>query len=135
MLIGHYTDTLDVARVTDVSGPPADSGSGRTWFRRGVSGLASLLRRHWSGARRTHYVGEWHYHPAVRVDASPEDLQQMRSISESAQFQCSEPVMLILGQCARGGVRPFKAFVFPKDGPYEEFREDTRCRVPGLESP
>lgn len=135
VLVGFYAPALDVACVTEASGPPADSERGRTWFRRGVAGLESLFRRHWSAARRRHYIGEWHYHPAADIEPSPDDLEQMASISRSPKFQCSEPIMVIVGASVPGGSRRFRAFVFPRDTPYEEFTVDAAARVAEADSP
>jgi len=47
ILVGHYSKTHDVAHVSDASGPPKDSKSGTTWFRRGLYGMQKWLLRLW----------------------------------------------------------------------------------------
>src|SRR5438874_5552195 len=43
ILVGHYTDAHNCAVVTAVSGPTADSNSGKTTFYRGTRGLQKWL--------------------------------------------------------------------------------------------
>ncbi len=112
ILIGYYTPDKATAVVTKAVGPPVDSERGHTWFRRGIAGLSAVLRRLWDQPRRTYYVGEWHYHPAARVEPSPDDLEQMVKISRASNYQCKEPIMLVIGN-AVDGRRPIRAFVFP----------------------
>src|SRR5207245_5033696 len=45
LLVGHYSDHLDVAIVTSVSDLPVDSRAGPTWFWRGVLGLQAWSDR------------------------------------------------------------------------------------------
>jgi integrative and conjugative element protein (TIGR02256 family) len=128
VLIGRYSSDLAVAVILEVSPPPEDSHRGRSWFERGVAGLQEMFRWKWRSGQRTHYVGEWHYHPAAIVEPSGEDLAQMHRISRSSGYQCREPIMLIMGSAGLGQDRPMRAFVFPHDEDHLEFE---RPRVPG----
>ena len=128
VLIGRYSSDLAVAIIMEVSAPPEDSHCGRAWFKRGVAGLQEMLRRKWRSGQGTHYIGEWHYHPASIVEPSEEDLAQMRRISRSPRYQCREPIMLIMGAVGRGQDRPMRAFVFPRDKDHLEFEYS---RAPG----
>src|SRR5687768_13946063 len=47
ILVGFYDASFRCATLCQVSGPPADSRSGYTWFWRGKKGLAKWLRRLW----------------------------------------------------------------------------------------
>lgn len=120
VLIGYYTEDRQTAVVTEASGPPRDSRHGKNWFIRGVAGLKKTLARRWIQPARTHYLGEWHYHPASELKPSPDDIDQMEQISEATNYCCREPIMVILGE-ARHGRRPARAFVFPRGRAHLEF--------------
>jgi integrative and conjugative element protein (TIGR02256 family) len=117
ILIGHYTESYDLAIVTGISGPPSDSLRGRTWFVRGISGLQQRLGRLWHKNR--YYIGEWHYHPDNSAKPSGTDILQMQEISKSVTFSCPEPVLLLIG-----GNPPehweARAYVFPRENAYIE---------------
>jgi integrative and conjugative element protein (TIGR02256 family) len=95
LLIGHYTESLDCAIVITVTGPPDDSKAGRTWFARGVKGLKAMLARSWkTGA---YYVGEWHAHPGGTAIPSGTDRSQMKNIARKKDFECEEPILILVG--------------------------------------
>lgn len=121
ILIGYYTPDNSTAMVTGASSPPKDSKRGPTWFQRGVAGLSSVLRRLWYHPRRSYYIGEWHYHPSVSVKPSRDDIVQMVKISESTDYQCKEPIMLVVGEAVNGR-RLARALVFPAGTPPVEMR-------------
>ena len=79
-------------------------------------GLRHLLAKFWKEPKRHYYLGEWHYHPAKTVEPSCEDFTQMRLISESSDYNCAEPVLLIVGE-GMGIDLPAKVLVFPKGTP------------------
>ncbi len=101
ILVGYYTKKHDIAVLTAVSTAPADSRHGRNWFERGVHGLQYWLRSLWN-SKRYYYLGEWHFHPNQSPTPSGEDMQQMRSIAESARYRCPEPLLLVIGGNPRG---------------------------------
>jgi integrative and conjugative element protein (TIGR02256 family) len=111
ILIGRYSDDLALAIVREATPPPKDSTRGRSWFVRGVSGLREMLGKRWSAKERTFYIGEWHFHPANHVEPSSDDFAQMIEISEAREYDCKEPLLLILGATKHGGQRIFRAFV------------------------
>lgn len=80
-----------------------------------MAGLRRLLAKRWDSATRTYYVGECHYHPAIIVEPSGDDLTQVYSVSGDPRYQCKEPLMLIVGDASGGDERPIRAFVFPQD--------------------
>lgn len=125
ILVGHYTPDNLTAVVTEALPPPKDSARGRSWFHRGVAGLHRLLAKRWENQIRTYYIGEWHYHPAIRVEPSHVDLGQMYGINVDLRFCCKEPVMLIVGQAQHVDERPVRAFVFPQGEHYIEFEQNT----------
>lgn len=95
ILIGRYEDGQRTAVILEVTGPPAGSSWGRTWFRRGAGDINALLERRWREG--VYYLGEWHTHPNGAPDPSPDDLRAMLSISVQPSYACPEPILLILG--------------------------------------
>lgn len=115
ILIGLYSEDLSVAIVREATAPPEDSKRGHSWFVRGISGLRDMLVKRWGAKERTFYVGEWHYHPVSRVEPSGDDFAQMVEISHAGQYDCREPLLLILGAGRSERRRVFRAFVCPAD--------------------
>jgi integrative and conjugative element protein (TIGR02256 family) len=113
VLIGRYSADRTLAIVGEATPPPADSRRGRSWFHRGVTGLRETLARRWRSPERTHYLGEWHFHPADVVVPSADDFSQMEQIALSRRYQCREPILLIVGAGEGSAVRPLRAFVCP----------------------
>lgn len=116
ILIGHHSEDLSVAIVREATPPPSDSRRGRSWFVRGVNGLRDMLGKRWRAKDRTHYLGEWHFHPVVHVEPSGDDFAQMVEISRAKEYDCKEPLLLILGAGQHQGRRSFRAFVCPAEG-------------------
>lgn len=119
IFIGFYTDDQSTAIITNATPPPRDSRAGRTWFHRGIAGLRSLLEKYWKNPKRRYYLGEWHFHAAVDVKPSPEDVGQMIRISRERDYNCPEPISLIVGE-PRDGKRSVRMFVFPRGSPAME---------------
>lgn len=120
ILVGRYSEDLSLAIVCEATPPPTDSRRGRAWFVRGVNGLRDMLGKRWRAKERTYYVGEWHFHPATHVEPSSDDFEQMLEISRARQYECREPLLLILGAGQNQGQRIFRAFVCPaEDAPME----------------
>jgi len=114
LLIGRYSLDHRTATVESATGPGDDARAGRTWLQRGVQGLQQLLDALWNG-RSGYYLGEWHFHPAAPPVPSARDLNQMRSIAASEQYQCPEPVLLIVGGDP-GGAHAIHVEVFIRSG-------------------
>lgn len=95
ILIGSYSKQRDIAIVSKITGPPKDSRSGHTWFSRGTRGLQFLLNKYWQANQ--YYLGEWHFHPNSSPDPSFCDKTQMTQIASSRQYNCPEPLLLIIG--------------------------------------
>ncbi len=127
ILVGYYSEDRTSAIVTEATSPPKDSLQGQNWFQRGVAGLKMLLAHRWTNtSRRTYYIGEWHFHPTVEIVPSGDDYKQMRDISISTNYHCSEPIMLIIGEDI-GGIRPARVFSFPRGKkPFEYHRVETK---------
>lgn len=113
MLVGYYTEAQDCAVVTEVSGPPPDSRSGRNFFVRGTAGLQRWLNTLWRRERRF-YLGDWHSHPGEDPRASPTDMAQLKEIAEDESRKCPEPVALLIGGAA-ADANDTAAYVYPRD--------------------
>lgn len=132
ILIGRHSSDLSVALVREATPPPSDSRRGRSWFVRGVRGLREMLRDNWQRKERTFYLGEWHFHPASRVEPSHDDFAQMVQIAQAREYDCREPLLLILGARRQKGRRIFRAFVCNGGGiPLEFHNAEEREAVGG----
>lgn len=95
IIVGYYTKNLDCAVITDISLSPPDSKHGYSWFYRGITGLQHWLDRLWNN--RKYYLGEWHFHPYASASFSQTDTSQMLKIATNKDYQCPEPLLLIIG--------------------------------------
>ncbi len=95
ILLGRYSDNHDMAVVLKASFPPTDSGSGKNWFLRGVTGLQQLIDKLWKS--NNFYLGEWHYHPDGAPVVSQDDIAAISKIATDPQYKCPEPILLIIG--------------------------------------
>ncbi len=112
VLVGYYTEAQDCAVVTEVSGAPPDSRSGRGFFVRGTTGLQRRLNRLWHWERRF-YIGDWHSHPGEVPRASATDIAQLEEIANDESRKCPEPIALLIGDGATDG-NDVAAYVYPQ---------------------
>ena len=112
ILIGHYSSKHDCAHIKTIVGPAQDSIHKRTSFLRGVSGLQTKIDLFWNRYRH-YYLGEWHFHPFASSKASAQDIQQMTSIALSSDYNCPEPILLIVGGDPSASFT-ISAYAFPK---------------------
>ncbi len=106
ILIGVYSENHSTAIISLVTGPPSDSASGFYWFKRGIKGLKQIIEKCWTN--NSYYLGEWHFHPMSSPKPSSQDIKQIREIAFSNQYNCPEPIMLIIG----GSYLSYKISVF-----------------------
>lgn len=111
ILIGSYSEDGSTAFIVEATARPVDSIARRTTFQRGVKGLKSLLDSRWKAGK--YYVGEWHFHPGGASEPSSDDFMSMKNISSNPNYQCPEPVMIILGGNP-SGTYSLSANVFPR---------------------
>lgn len=97
VLVGYYNETYSHAIITAVSSAPVDSQSGPTWFQRGIVGMQLWLNNLWKQKQPQYYLGEWHFHPGGTPQPSQTDISQMEKIALSKQYQCPEPLLIIIG--------------------------------------
>lgn len=123
VLIGRYVENGAVALVEMASRPPGDSSAGLDWFERGRNGLGELLREQWNQPQRRYYVGEWHFHPTGRADASPQDRRQMAEIAQDPNYHCERPLLVIVspGTLRR---RTARVFVTSQQRELQEFQQE-----------
>jgi len=115
ILVGQYSRDRKTAEVFKAYPPPNDSERGRHWFVRGTLGLAATLARLWKAKSQQYYVGEWHYHPSRDVSPSGKDNDQMRSIAKLNEYQCKDPILIIVGISTPDSSRPISVTVYPDD--------------------
>ena len=98
LLFGEYDETLGIAWVTNVSGPPLDSTFSPEQFVCGTCGTRELCAGY---ERRTHgivrYVGTWHSHPVGAPEPSDTDYRGIAAIFAAAPDQGGSQLMLIVG--------------------------------------
>ena len=95
ILIGRHDADGWVAEVVEATTKPPDSRAGRWWFHRGNVGLGDLLAARWESGY--HYLGEWHSHPGGSTEPSDTDKRSMCKIAADVVYQCSQPVLIIVG--------------------------------------
>lgn len=95
ILIGKYSSDGSSAIVEIVSRAPMDSEAGPSWFARGRRGLDHLLRKCWTEG--SHYLGEWHTHPAQDPHPSSQDLRTLQKIASDPSRGCARPILAVLG--------------------------------------
>ena len=88
-----------------------------------------MLAQRWRAKERTHYLGEWHHHPALFVVPSAEDFSQMVQIAHADEYKCREPLLIIFGADQSEGARSLRAFVSPVGSPPVELL-DSSCAGP-----
>lgn len=110
ILIGRYSSDRATATIEKATESPRDSKGGARWFRRGASGLRSLLERLWTSG--LHYVGEWHLHPGASPDPSTTDAETMWSIARNEAYACAEPILVVVGGQKQAGVATMHVEIF-----------------------
>ena len=96
IIYGRYTENLDSALILKITSPPIDSKRTKTSFKRGVAGIKQEIKRLWK--KDIYYLGEWHYHPNFSSEPSNQDIKQMIKISKNKNFNCPEPILIIVGE-------------------------------------
>lgn len=115
IIIGSYSSDFNTATISTITDAPSDSKMGKTWFKRGIIGLQELLDKKWS-YQKEYYLGEWHFHPNGIPNPSHIDIQEMRKISKNPNYNCPEPILLIIGN--RNDKWTLSIYVFFTDKSY-----------------
>ena len=102
LLFGELDETLGIAWVTNVSGPPRDSTFSPEGFVCGTHGTRELCEDY---RARTHdivrYIGTWHSHPVGIARPSLTDYGGIADIFTAAPDDGAHQVMAIVGHAAR----------------------------------
>ena len=101
LLFGAFDETLGIAWITNVSGPPADSSFAVEHFVCGTQGTKELCQDY---ENRTHrivrYVGTWHSHPISIAEPSPTDYAGIGAIFATAPEDSAHQLMVIVGHAS-----------------------------------
>ena len=101
LLFGEFDETMGIAWVTNVSGPPQDSDFSAEHFICGTHGTADLCEDYKHRTRGiVHYVGTWHSHPVSPARPSPTDYAGIGTIFAAAPDDGAHQLMVIVGHAA-----------------------------------
>ena len=136
LLFGEFDETLGIAWVSNVSGPPSDSLFSPEKFVCGTEGTRELCDGY---ASRTHgvvsYVGTWHSHPVSSAVPSETDYAGIGRIFASAPGEGCHQLMLIVGNASTAQPE-IGAYAFERRGLVEESGSlAVNCQVRGGRTP
>ena len=101
LLFGAFDETLGIAWIDNVSGPPADSSFAAEHFVCGIQGTKELCQDY---ENRTHrivrYVGTWHSHPISIAEPSSTDYAGIGAIFATALEDSAHQLMVIVGHAS-----------------------------------
>lgn len=115
LLFGEFNETLGIAWITSVSGPPRDSTFSPEEFVCGTHGTNDLCIEY---KKRTHgiihYIGTWHSHPISSPKPSETDYKGIANIFASVPGEGVHQLMVIIGYTASENPAEIGAYVFEK---------------------
>ena len=101
LLFGAFDETLGIAWITNVSGPPADSSFAAEHFVCGTQGTKELCGDYEDRTHRiVRYVGTWHSHPVSIAEPSPTDYAGIGAIFATAPEDSAHQLMVIVGHAS-----------------------------------
>ena len=114
LLFGDFDETLGIAWITNVSGPPQDSAFSAQLFVCGTEGTSDLCQDYDDRTHRiVRYVGTWHSHPVSPAKPSATDYAGIGTIFATAPVDSAHQLMVIVGHAA--GEHPqIGAYAFEK---------------------
>ena len=132
LLFGEFDETLEIAWVSNVSGPPSDSLFSPEKFVCGTEGTRELCDGY---EARTHgvvsYLGTWHSHPVSPAAPSETDYAGIGRIFASAPGEGCHQLMLIVGNSSTAQPE-IGAYAFERRGLVEEAGSlAVNCQVRG----
>ena len=101
LLFGEFDETLGIAWITNVSGPPRDSTFAAEHFVCGTQGTRELCRDYEDRTHRiVRYVGTWHSHPGSPAVPSATDYAGIGAIFAAASEDSAHQLMVIAGHAS-----------------------------------
>ena len=102
LLFGELDETLGIAWVTNVSGPPRDSTFSPEGFVCGTHGTREICEDYDARTRGiVRYIGTWHSHPVSTARPSVTDYVGIADIFSAAPDDGAHQLMAIVGYAAR----------------------------------
>lgn len=98
LLFGQFDETLEIAWITNVSGPPANSKFSPEYFicsPEGTQELCHQYKERSNGA--VQYIGTWHSHPVSAANPSETDYGGIAGIFASSLSGGALQIMMIVG--------------------------------------
>lgn len=126
IIIGYYDDMCQNAVITEFTNPPEDSKAARFKFYRGIKGLKEILQQCWK-EQKEYYLGEWHLHPGSSPTPSAADIAQMKKIAQNKNFNCKEPILMVLGEVGMSQAISLSIFKNGLIFYYERNNENEKC--------
>ena len=97
-VFGEFDETLGIAWITNVSGPPSDSLFSAQEFVCGIHGIEELCEGYVSRTKgAVSYLGTWHSHPESAATPSAMDHDAIASIFASTPREGAHQLMMIVG--------------------------------------
>lgn len=101
LLFGEFDETLGIAWVTNVSGPPRDSTFSPEGFVCGTHGTRELCKDYHTRTRGiVRYIGTWHSHPVGTAQPSLTDYLGIADIFIAVPDDGAHQLMAIVGHAA-----------------------------------
>ncbi len=101
LLFGEIDETLGLAWITSVSGPPSDSTFAAEGFVCGTDGVRALCDEYGKRSRQSvSYVGTWHSHPVSQAQPSETDHLGIATMFGATPDDGSHQLMLIVGNAS-----------------------------------
>ena len=104
LVFGQLDETLGIAWLSNVSGPPQDSCFSSERFVCGTDGTRKLSKTYDEHSRgMVRYIGTWHSHPRSPATPSSTDYAGIASIFATNPGQGAHQLMMIVGNSAQSG--------------------------------
>ncbi len=117
LLFGEFDETLGIAWITNVGGPPRDSTFSTESFVCGTHGTSELCQNYDDRTRGiVRYIGTWHSHPVGTARPSPTDHMDIHDIFAAAPDDNAHQLMVIVGHAAAAQPQ-LGAYVFNRRKP------------------